>query len=76
LLLEKDGVDPVSKDKFGQTPLSLAAWNGHEAMVRLLLAKGGVRRGFQEQVRSDAAVVGRGKGARGGGQAAARQGRR
>jgi ankyrin repeat protein len=37
LLLQK-GVDPDSKDKFGQSPLLWAAANGHEAVVQLLLA--------------------------------------
>lgn len=30
------------KDIYGQTPLLFAAWNGHEAVVKLLLAKEGV----------------------------------
>ena len=38
LLLEKDGVDPDSKDSSGQTPLSLAAISGNEEVVKLLLA--------------------------------------
>jgi ankyrin repeat protein len=39
LLLEK-GADVESKDIFGKTPLSWAAWNGHEEAVKLLLEKG------------------------------------
>ena len=39
LLLEK-GADVESKDQYGQTPLSWAAENGHEAVVKLLLEKG------------------------------------
>jgi ankyrin repeat protein len=36
LLLAKDDVDPDSKDKDGQTPLSRAAEYEHEAVVKLL----------------------------------------
>ncbi|KAB8275205.1 ankyrin repeat-containing domain protein [Aspergillus minisclerotigenes] len=36
-LLTTDGVDPFTKNLKGETPLSLAAGNGHEDMVRLLL---------------------------------------
>lgn len=39
LLVEKGAVVD-SKDKHGQTPLSLAAGNGHEAVVKLLVKKG------------------------------------
>ena len=38
-VLEK-GADVASKDDFGLTPLLLAAWKGHEAVVKLLLEKG------------------------------------
>lgn len=37
-----DGVDVDSKDGFGQTPLSWATENGHEAVVKLLLATNSV----------------------------------
>ena len=40
LALLRNGHHPDSKDSFGQTPLSWAAENGHEAVVRLLLEKG------------------------------------
>jgi ankyrin repeat protein len=36
LLLGSNGVDPDSKDFFGQTPPLWAAENGHEAVVKLL----------------------------------------
>ena len=39
LLLEK-GAELESKDKYGKTPLSLAAEMGHEAVVMLVLEKG------------------------------------
>ena len=39
LLVEK-GADVGSKDKDGRTPLSWAAENGHEAVVKLLVEKG------------------------------------
>ena len=40
LLLEK-GAELETKDReYGQTPLSWAAGNGHEAVVKLLLEKG------------------------------------
>lgn len=38
-LLEK-GANIEAKDKYGQTPLILAAWAGHTDIVRLLLDKG------------------------------------
>jgi ankyrin repeat protein len=38
LLLEK-GADVESKNDFGQTPLLLAAWNGHKAAVKPLFEK-------------------------------------
>jgi ankyrin repeat protein len=37
-----DGVDPDSKDKYGRTPLSWAAENGHEEVERLLIDKGAI----------------------------------
>ena len=43
-LLDKDGVDPDSKDtEYGRTPLLWAARNRHEAVLKLLLAKDGVK---------------------------------
>lgn len=42
LLLAKDGVDPDSANNNTQTPLSLVAENGHDAVVKLLLTKSGV----------------------------------
>ena len=40
-LLAKQGVDEV-QEKSGRTPLSWAAGNGYEAVVKQLLAKDGV----------------------------------
>jgi ankyrin repeat protein len=40
LLLEKDGVDIESRDRFGGTPLILAVTSGHEEVVKLLLKAG------------------------------------
>lgn len=40
LLLKVEGVDKNRKDKDGQTPLSYAAENGHETLVRILCEKG------------------------------------
>ena len=37
LLVERDNVEADSKDRDDQTPLSLAAERGHEAVVRLLV---------------------------------------
>jgi ankyrin repeat protein len=67
LLLATDGVDPEFKDTYGLTPLSLAAKKGHEAVVKLLLAKDGVNPDSKNS---------RSVRARGGGKAAARDGRR
>ena len=39
LKLRRTGNDVNLKDGYGQTPLSLAAKNGHEAVVRLLLRR-------------------------------------
>jgi ankyrin repeat protein len=43
LLLANDRVEPDTKDKSGRTPLSWAVENGHEAVVKLLLADDSVR---------------------------------
>src|SRR5205814_1539407 len=40
ILDSEDNVDTESKDQGGQTALHWAAWNGHEAVVKLLLEKG------------------------------------
>jgi ankyrin repeat protein len=40
--LLKIGHDPNLKDTYGRTPLWSAAWNRDKAMVKLLLANGGV----------------------------------
>ena len=42
MLLDKEGVDPNVKDTGGQTPLSWAAGNGHEAVVKVLLDREGI----------------------------------
>ena len=69
LLLEK-GAELESKDKDGRTPLSRAAENGHEAVVKLLLEKGAELES-KDNIWSDAAIVGCREWARGGGEAAA-----
>ena len=70
LLLEK-GAELESKDtEYGRTPLSWAAGNGHEAVVKLLLEKGAELES-KDRLWSDAAVVGCRERARGGGEAAA-----
>jgi ankyrin repeat protein len=38
-LLAKDGVSPDSRSKYGRTPLLLAAKNGRDMVVKLLLEK-------------------------------------
>ena len=40
MALLKNRHDPDIKDTYGRTPLSWAAENGHEAVVKLLLEKG------------------------------------
>ena len=70
LLLDK-GADFEAKDKWGQTPLSWAAENGHEATVRLLLDKGADFEA-KDRWRPDATVVGCWEWARGHRAAASR----
>ena len=42
-VLEREDVNPDQPDiKYGRTPLSWAAWNGHERVVRMLLERGDV----------------------------------
>jgi ankyrin repeat protein len=40
LLLDKEGLDPDSKNADGRTLLSRAAKNGHGAVVKLLQSRG------------------------------------
>ena len=42
IALLQNGHDPNVKDSYGQAPLSWTARNGHDAVVKLLLAKDGV----------------------------------
>lgn len=39
-LLLVRGADIEARDDYDRTPVSLAAWSGNEAVVKLLLAKG------------------------------------
>jgi ankyrin repeat protein len=38
MFLARGNVQPDAKDNYGQTPLSRAAENGHEAVAKLILA--------------------------------------
>jgi hypothetical protein len=49
IALLKHGHEPDSKDSYDRTPLSYAAENGHEAVVKLLLAKDGVNLNYMDQ---------------------------
>lgn len=40
LLLDRADVEADLKHQYGRTPLWWAAWDGHEAVVRLLLENG------------------------------------
>jgi hypothetical protein len=54
LLLDKEGVDPDSKDTlYGQTPLGWAAANGHEAVVKLLLDREDVNPDFKDAIHDE-----------------------
>ena len=65
LLLVNPKVDPDTEDSYGRTPLSLAAENRHEAVVKLLLETGRVdvnsKRGRDNQTPLSLAVVNRHK---------------
>ena len=43
MLLEKEDVEPNLVDGYGRTPLSWAAWRGHQEIVKMLLERDEVR---------------------------------
>ena len=68
------GADVKSKSRNGQTPLSWTARSGHEAVVKLLLEKADIE--SKPQQWSETTIVGCRERARGGCEAAAREGGR
>ena len=64
------GADVNKADDDGETPLYMAAWNGHEAVVKALIEAGADVNKAEMTV--DAAVHGRFRRPRGGGQGADR----
>ena len=70
MALLKNRYNPDVKDTYGRTPLSWAAVNGHEAMVKLLLEKGAELESKEYGGRTPLSLGCR-EGARGGGEAAA-----
>ena len=74
-LLFERGAELESKDKYGRIPLSSAAKHVHEAVVKPLLERGAELESKDKKYGWTPLLWAAEKGAQGGGEAAAREGR-